>query len=216
MQFFPKNRSGVKPKMQVTTSIWIKNVILGVVSGLFLLTHSAIAADSVAADEFLKSKLNQVFETLQKTDLEQESKSKEIVEIVSPMFDFQLMAKLSLGRQYWPDLSKEKREKFTELFVNRLRQSYLSKITTYTDETIIYDPPVKVDEKVHIPTYLVSKGNKISMLYKFYQSGGQWKIYDLEIQGVSIIRSYQAQFKEILQKGTFDDLLLKMEKPAND
>ena len=202
--------------MRVTTSIWIKNVILGLVSGLFLLSHSAIAADSVAADEFLKSKLNQVFETLQKSDLEQESKSKEIVEIVSPMFDFQLMAKLSLGRQYWPDLSKEKREKFTELFVERLRQSYLSKITTYTDETVIYDPPVKVDEKVHIPTYLVSKGNKISMLYKFYQSSGQWKIYDLEIQGVSIIRSYQAQFKEILQKGTFDDLLLKMEKPAND
>jgi phospholipid transport system substrate-binding protein len=216
VQFCPENKSGVKLKMQMTASIGIKSVILGVVTGLFLLTHSVIAADGIAAEEFLKGKLNQVFETLQKTDLTQEAKSKAVVEIVSPMFDFQLMAKLSLGRQYWPDLSEEKREKFTELFVNRLRNSYLSKITGYTDETVIYDPPVKVNEKIHIPTYLVSKGNKISMLYKFYQSGDQWKIYDLEIQGVSIIRSYQAQFKEILQKGTFDDLLLKMEKPAND
>jgi phospholipid transport system substrate-binding protein len=54
------------------------------------------------------------------------------------------------------------------------------------------------------------------MLYKFYQPNGQWKIYDLEIQGVSIIRSYQSQFKEILRNGTFDNLLQKMEKPAND
>jgi phospholipid transport system substrate-binding protein len=186
------------------------------VIGLFVLTHSAIADDSVAADAFLKSKLDQVFKVLQKTDVEQPEKSKEIVEIVSPMFDFQLMAKLSLGRQYWPDLSKEKREKFTELFVDRLRQSYLNKITAYTDETINYEPPVNVNGKVHIPTSLMSKGNKISMLYKFYQSNGQWKIYDLEIQGVSIIRSYQSQFKEILRNGTFDDLLHKMEKPVND
>ena len=196
-------------------SLWIKSAMLFAVTGLFVLAHSAIADDSVAADEFLKGKLDQVFKVLQKADVEQQEKSKEIVEIVSPMFDFQLMAKLSLGRQYWPDLSKENREKFTELFVNRLRESYLNKITAYTDETINYEPPVKVDGKVQIPTYLMSKGNKISMLYKFYQSNGQWKIYDLEIQGVSIIRSYQSQFKEILRNGTFDDLLHKMEKPTN-
>jgi phospholipid transport system substrate-binding protein len=195
---------------------WTKHGLLYAVFS-FLLLNPAIAADEKAtAEEFLKSNLDAVFTVLQKKDLPQQAKDSEVAGIVTPMFDFQLMAKLSLGRQYWPDLSKEKREKFTELFVNRLRQSYLSKITAYTDETVIYEPPVKVNGKVHIPTHLVSKGNKISMLYKCYQSSGQWRIYDLEIQGVSIIRSYQAQFKEILRNGTFDDLLLKMEKPAND
>lgn len=202
--------------MQMTPSTWIKSVVLYIAIGLFVPAQSAIADTSVAADEFLKGKLNQVFEILQKADLEQQEKSKQIEEIVTPMFDFQLMARLSLGRQYWPDLSKENRERFTDLFISRLRESYLNRITAYTDETVTYEPPVNVDEKIHIPTYLISKGKKIGMLYKFYQSSGQWKIYDLEIQGVSIIRSYQAQFKEILQKGTFDDLLLKMQKPAND
>jgi phospholipid transport system substrate-binding protein len=212
----PKNKSGAKPKMQMTAPTWIKSAMLYAVAGLFMLTHSAIAADSVAADELLKSKLAQVFKILQKADLEQQAKSNEIVEIVSPMFDFQLMARLSLGREQWTKLGKENRERFTDLFISRLRGSYLSRITAYTDETVTYESPVKVDGKVHIPTYLISKGNKIGMLYKFYQANDQWKIYDLEIQGVSIIRSYQAQFKEILQKGTFDDLLLKMENPAND
>ena len=203
--------------MQMKTSTWIKNILFFMVIGLFALTHPATADNNnVTADAFLKNRLDQVFKVLQKTDVEQQEKSKEIVEIVSPMFDFQLMARLSLGKQQWTKLSEENREKFTELFVGRLRQSYLNKITAYTDETINYESPVHVNGKIHIPTHLVSKGSKISMLYKFYQSNGQWKIYDLEIQGVSIIRSYMAQFKEILQNGTFDDLLRKMEKPAND
>lgn len=195
---------------------WIKYGLLYAVVGLLLLNLAIAADEKGSAEEFLKSNLDAVFTVLQKKDLSQQTKNSEIVGIVTPMFDFQLMAKLSLGRKYWPDLSKEKRERFTELFVNRLRQSYLNKLTTYTDETVVYEPPLKVDEKVHIPTYLVSKGNKIGMLYKFYQSSGQWKIYDIEIQGVSIIRSYQSQFKEILQNNTFDDLLLKMEKPATN
>jgi phospholipid transport system substrate-binding protein len=195
---------------------WIKYGLLYAVVGLLLLNLAIAADEKGTADEFLKSNLDAVFTVLQKKDLSLQAKNSEVAGIVTPMFDFQLMAKLSLGRQYWPDLSKEKRERFTELFVNRLRQSYLNKITAYTDETVVYEPPVKVDGKIHIPTYLISKGSKIGMLYKFYQSSGQWLIYDLEIQGVSIIRSYQAQFKEILRNGTFDDLLLKMEKPASD
>ena len=195
---------------------WIRYGLLYAVVGLLLLSRATAADETSSAEEFLKSNLDAVFTVLQKKELSQEAKNNEIVGIVTPMFDFELMAKLSLGRKYWPDLSKEKRERFTELFVNRLRQSYLNKLTAYTDETVVYEPPVKVDEKIHIPTNLVSKGNKIGMLYKFYQSSGQWKIYDIEIQGVSIIRSYQSQFKEILQNSTFDDLLLKMEKPAAD
>ena len=132
------------------------------------------------------------------------------------MFDFKLMAKLSLGKKYWPGLSPEQRERFTELFIERLRGSYLNRLTAYTDEKVIYESSVAVKKKVHVPTLLVSKSNKISMLYKLYRASDSWKIYDVEIEGVSIIRSYRSQFNEILQKGTFDDLLKKMEKPANN
>lgn len=194
----------------------IKYGSLWVVVGLLLLNLATAADEKGTVEEFLKSNLDAVFTVLQKKDLSPQAKNSEVVEIVTPMFDFQLMAKLSLGRQYWPDLSKENRERFTALFVNRLRESYLNKLTTYTDETVVYEQPVKVNGKVHIPTSLISKDKKISMLYKFYQSSDQWKIYDIEIQGVSIIRSYQSQFSEILRNSTFDDLLLKMEKPATD
>jgi phospholipid transport system substrate-binding protein len=183
---------------------------------LVFLSQAETADDKSAAEEFLKSNLNKAITVLQKKDLSPEAKNSEIEEIVTPMFDFELMAKLSLGKKYLPDLTRDQRDRFTELFVHRLRQSYLDKLTAYTDEKVIYESPVAVKNRVHVPTQLISKGNKISMLYKLYPSSNSWKIYDIEIQGVSIIRSYRSQFKEILQKGTFDDLLKKMEKPANN
>ena len=145
-----------------------------------------------------------------------DAKKNEIERIVNPMFDFSLMAKLTLGRKYWPGLSADQRERFTELFVERLRNSYLDRLTLYTDEKVQYEPAMAVKKKVQIPTFLVSKDDKISILYKFYDSSSGWRIYDLEVQGVSIIRSYRSQFHEILRSGSFDDLLAKLEKSAED
>jgi phospholipid transport system substrate-binding protein len=122
---------------------------------------------------------------------------------------------LTLGKKYWPGLTEANKEKFTDLFIKKLRTSYLSKLTLYSDEKIIYDPPVQDENKVRISTYLISKDKKISMLYKFYNSNDSWKIYDVEIQGVSIIRSYRSQFYEILQNGTIDELLLKLEESVD-
>ena len=182
---------------------------------LLFLCQVVMADDKRDAEETVKGKLDAVFAVLQKKDLDQEAKKNEINEIVSPMFDFALMAKLTLGKKHWPNLSREKKEKFNQLFINLLRTSYLDKLTLYTDEKLIFEPPVQVKKKVHIPTQLISKDRRTSILYKLYKPGNDWKVYDLEIQGVSIIRSYRSQFGEILQNGTIDDLLAKMEKPAD-
>jgi phospholipid transport system substrate-binding protein len=188
--------------------------ILYIFLGLLILSQPLMADDKRDAEEIVKSKLDAVFAVLQKKDLDQQARKKEIDEIVTPMFDFGLMAKLSLGRKYWPNLPREKKEKFTQLYIELLKTSYLDKLALYTDEEVIFEPPTQVKKKVHIPTQLVSKDRKTSILYKLYKPADDWKVYDLEIQGVSIIRSYRSQFGEVLQSGTIDDLLLKMEKPA--
>jgi phospholipid transport system substrate-binding protein len=189
--------------------------ILYIFLGLLILSQPLMADDKRDAEEIVKSKLDAVFAVLQKKDLDQQARKKEINEIVTPMFDFALMAKLSLGRKHWPNLTREKKEKFTQLYIELLKTSYLDKLALYTDEEVIFEPPAQVKKKVHIPTQLVSKDRKTSILYKLYKPADDWKVYDLEIQGVSIIRSYRSQFGEILQSGTIDDLLLKMEKPAD-
>ena len=182
---------------------------------LLIMSQTASADDNCPAEDFLKTRLEAVISVLDNEELAQQAKSSEVVEIVSPMFDFALMAKLTLGKKYWPGLTEANKEKFTDLFIKKLRTSYLSKLTLYSDEKIIYEPPVQDKNKVRISTFLISKDKKISMLYKFYKSMNGWKIYDVEIQGVSIIRSYRSQFYQILQNGTFDELLLKLEESVD-
>jgi len=187
--------------------------ILYILLCMLFLSQPLIADDESDAEALVKSKLDAVFAVLQKGDLDQQAKKQEINAIVTPMFDFELMAKLTLGKKHWLGLPREKREKFTELYIEMLKTSYLDKLALYTDEKVIYEPPARVKKKVHVPTQLVSKDRKTSILYKLYKPGDDWKVYDLEIQGVSIIRSYRSQFNESLKNGTIDDLLLKMEKP---
>jgi len=192
----------------------MKNLLVAVIT-MLLFYQSAVADDKSEVEKLLKNNLDAVFAVLQKKDLDQQEKNKEIVDIVTPMFDFELMARLSLGKKHWPGLSQDKKERFTELFIKRLKASYLNNFNLYTDEKIFYEPSVQVKKKVHTPTYLISKDKKISILYKFYKAERSWKIYDLEIQGVGIIRSYRSQFSSILESGTIDDLLLKLENPAD-
>ena len=180
---------------------------------LLLMSQVGWSDDKSAAKELLIAKIEQALSVLQRKDLVQQEKNKQVVKIVEPIFDYNLMAKLTLGRKYWPGLSEKDRERFTDLFVARLRASYIDKLSLYTDEKVVYDAPVQEGIKIRIPTSVISKNNRIAMIYKLYKSSNSWKIYDIEIEGVSLISTYRSQFYDILSKGTIDDLLLKLEKP---
>ena len=183
---------------------------------VFFLIQTAVADDIRAAEITLKNTLNAALAVMQKKDVDLQVKKNEIDAIMMPIFDFPLMAKLTLGKKYWPRLGVEDKKKFEELFPKLLKRSYQDRLIRYTDETVVFESPVKSNNKIKIQTYLISKEDKTSMLYKLYQHDKEWKIYDVEIEGVSIIRSYQSQFDHILQTGTVDDLMVKLEKSVKD
>ncbi len=86
----------------------------------------------------------------------------------------------------------------------------MEKLDLYSDEKVEFEPPKKVKKNIHFLTYLVSKDSRYSMLYKVYQSKKGWKVYDLEIQGVSVIHTFRTQFDGVLREGTIADLLEKL------
>ena len=182
---------------------------------LFITAQTGLTSNENEAQALLKTKLDAAIAVLQKKDLDQQKKYEQLVEIVKPMFDFHLMAKLSLGRKYWPGLSEEKKDEFTDLFIKRLQAAYLEKLSLYTDEKVFFKTPVQDKRKVRIPTEIISNNNRISMIYKMYKSKKDWKIYDIEVEGVSIISTYRSQFDQVLSKGTIDELLQRLEKPED-
>lgn len=182
--------------------------------GLLFVCQPVLADDLTDVEKLLKESVDAFVSVLQNENLNQQDRDNRIIEVVNEVFDFQIMAKLSLGKKYWPSLSKEQKGAFTDLFMKRLRESYLDKLDLYGDEKVVYEKPKHVKKKIHMPTYLISKDKKFSMLYKFYKSKKGWKIYDIEIEGVSIIQTYRSQFDGVLRDGTIDSLLEKLKQPS--
>lgn len=159
-----------------------------------------------AATDLLKEKMDAVLSVLEKDSVTEAEKKKQIMEIVAPVIDFELMAKLTLGRTNWGRLSESEQKEFVELFVERLKASYLDKTTLYSDQELIFKEGREQGGKIHVPMEIIAKDEKADVLYKFYTSGKGMKVYDVVVNGVSLIKSYRSQFDEILRNGTVQDL----------
>jgi phospholipid transport system substrate-binding protein len=180
---------------------------------LVLFFRPVMAGDTADVEKMLKEKIDAVIVVLQNKKLDQKNRNERIIDIVNSVIDFQLMARLSLGEKYWPGLSEEEKKEFTDLFIRRLQDSYVEKLELYSDETVVYDAPQTAKNRIHMQTHLISKGNRVSMLYKLYKSKTEWKVYDIEIQGVSMVQTFRSQFDGFLETGTFAELLEKLISP---
>lgn len=177
---------------------------------LLLIAVPALADEPGEVRELLKGKIDAVVVVLQDKGMDKARRDERILDIIAPIFDYPTMARLTLGKKYWPTLSQTERSVFSDLFIMRLKGSYLEKLDLYTDEKVLYEEPLAKGKKIHIPTTLISRGSSIEMLYKFYRSKAGWKVYDVEIGGVSVIQTYRSQFDGVLRDGTIDDLLEKL------
>lgn len=165
-------------------------------------------------DELMQAKWNSVVNVLNDKSLEVKAKADIIDKMIRPAFDFELMGKLAAGKTHWPKFSPSQREKFLSLFVEKLKTSYRDKIMMYENQTAEFQPGVPNKDTVQISMTLNSKDSKTAMLYKLRKADKSWKVYDVEIEGVSILLTYRSQFNDILSRGTVDELLVQLEKPA--
>lgn len=181
----------------------------------------AIIKDPNDPNELLLAKWDAVITVLQNKELEQNLKKKIIDKIISPTFDSELMAKLVLGRTHWPKLTAPQHKRFTELFTKRLESFYLEKITFYKDEKVLFKPAMQKKNTIYIPMVLISNDKEVAILYKLHKMDEErkdkvtehWKIYDVEVQGVSILLTYRSQFDDILHRGGVKELFFQLEKP---
>jgi len=120
--------------------------------------------------------------------------------ILDANFDSNEMAKLALGK-YWKPLSDEQRQEFSSLFYWRLYSFYILRIELYSDQTIVYKNEKIAEEKASVLTRVSSKQYpEFDILYRLRNTGEGWKIYDVVIEGVSLIANYRGQFNNFLSK----------------
>jgi phospholipid transport system substrate-binding protein len=191
--------------------------ILALLGVLFFIT-SAVANEQQKVEEFFLQKIDEVTAIVSDKGLSKDDRNKKIVDTLDPIFDFEIMAKLSLGKK-WSVLSSEDQVKFISLYVERMKQSYSSKLDEYSGEKFeIIDSKQKKSNRIELNTNLISTEKKFDVKYKFYkpkttkENKNDWLIYDVEILGVSILKTDRAQFKEYLQTHSLNELMEELSK----
>ena len=184
----------------------------------FLLLSQIVVADvETEAEKTLKSSIGKVFTVMLDEEMTIDQKKSKVIEITNAAFNYPLMAKLSLGKAHWSKFRTKQREEFTSLFTELFRSFYVDKLDLFSNEEVIFQPANAVQEKkVQIPTILLSKGKKYSILYKMSNTKDEWKIYDVIIEGVSLIHTYRSQYNHILESGGVEDLLTKMREQKKE
>lgn len=165
-------------------------------------------------DQLLRENVDKVLKIVRIRDLSKEDKKEQVMEVVNRIFNLPLMAKLTLGQTHWTNLNEKQRAEFTDLFIKQMQGIYLNQLELAVDATVTFEEPVQEEKKVYLLTRAATKDDPIKILYKLYKSNEKWRIYDVEIQDVSIVKSYGLQYNQILKEGSYADLIRKMREKA--
>ncbi len=187
----------------------MKRVLLGLcVLTLFI---SPLQAKAGLPLDTVEGHVNNVLDVLRDPALQgeanKEAKEKKIESIANQMFDYVALSKLTLGRS-WKEFNKEQQKEFLSLYRSILKKAYMDKILTYTDEKVLFDKEMMLAEnKAEVQTRIITKSAEIPINYRVYLNDGQWRVYDVIIEGISLVQNYRTQFREILANNPPEEVL---------
>jgi phospholipid transport system substrate-binding protein len=180
-----------------------------------LVVLSAVAAHAGLPTDQLKGAIERVVKTLENPALKGEAKVAErrsaVRKIANDIFDFSEIARRSLGR-HWAARSEAEQREFVMLFGDLLERAYISKIDTYGGEKIVYTGERAEGDIAIVTTKIVSKnGTEVPIDYRMLRKGSdRWLVYDVNIEGVSLVSNYRTQFNKIIQTSSYAELVKKM------
>jgi phospholipid transport system substrate-binding protein len=187
---------------------------LGIVVLAGLVVWAPAPARAGAPTDQLKASVEQIVKVLEDPGLRSEARSQErraaIRKEAEGVFDFTETAKRALGR-HWQGLAEKDRQEFTSLFTDLIERAYISKIERYSGERIAYAGEAVDGGLATVRTRFVTKqGTEVPVDYRMQQRGDRWLVYDVSVEGVSLINNYRTQFDKIIQTSSYAELVRKM------
>lgn len=188
--------------------------ILLLVSLLFFTMSSAIAAEqSPTADlrPILEDLTDVLGDKKLKGDEHRTERREKIMSLIKHGFDFREMSKRVLGKT-WHDIKEKEQDNFTSLMTKLLENVYIGKLEGYSGQTLEFAAETVKEDRAQVTVLLENDGAKIPLHYIMRKTAVRWMVYDINIEGVSLVRNYQEQFKAILRKDKYEGLIKILEE----
>ncbi|MFZ3138733.1 MAG: ABC transporter substrate-binding protein [Thermodesulfovibrionales bacterium] len=188
----------------------------GIALTLIILLIVPLSVYAGAPLDSVKGNINKVLDVLRDPALKGESgkktKRQKIRSISDKMFDYSELSRRTLGID-WKKLNTAQQNEFTDLYKSLLEDAYADKIINYTDEKVAFSKENQLSEKTfEVQTTILTKKADIPIYYRVIQKDGEWKVYDVVIEGVSLINNYRNQFREILMNKSPEVLIDTLRK----
>lgn len=181
-----------------------------------------VARDAVAGapTDQLRGSIDLVLKIVTDPELKKEARTAErrrrIRAVVNQIFDFTEISQRGLGR-HWQARTPAEREQFVALFGDLLENAYITKIESYSGEKIQYPGDVIDGDLAVVKTRIVTKQEtEIPIDYRMFLNGGRWAVYDVSIEGISLIGNYRTQFNAVIQRSGYPDLVAKLKAKQDE
>lgn len=195
----------------------LKRSVAGVFGALVVLSASSLLADEGPMAQ-LRPTLSQLTSVLSdpalKGDARKDERRTKIMDSIKVGFDFREMSKRILGST-WHEISEQERREFTVQMTKLLENAYIGKLENYSGQTIGYVSERVKGNRAQVSTLIEDEGLQIPVHYIMSRTGSKWMVYDINIEGVSLVRNYNQQFRSILRTQEFDGLM-KVLKEKNE
>ncbi len=143
-----------------------------------------------------------------------EERRKMLRNAVNERFDWREMARRSLA-EHWKSRTEEEKKEFVPLFTDLLESTYMKRIENYSGDQVSYDDErVKGDYSLVKVTIFTDKQVEIPVVYKMKKKGQEWMIYDVSIEGVSLVKNYRQQFDSVILSSSYQGLVEKLKEKA--
>ena len=159
----------------------------------------------------IQTQVNKVLEVLRdpalKAESAKETREKKVWTLIDGVFDYTELSKRTLA-QHWRTFTPEQQKEFTQLFGKLLGTVYMDRIMVYTNEKVVFSKATKLSEDTtEVQSEVVTASKSIPIHYRMISKEGSWKVYDVVVEGVSLVQNYRSQFRDILSKQSPQDLL---------
>jgi phospholipid transport system substrate-binding protein len=180
---------------------------LGIMFVLAVLLTCPAVARGATAKETIERHVNRVLDVLRNSSESKAAKEKKIVAIADEIFDYNELSRRTLANQ-WSKFTPQQQSEFRSLFGRLLSNVYLDRIMQYSNEKVVFGKESKLSENtVEVQSEIATQSNKIPIMYRMIDQKGEWKVYDVVIEGVSLVVNYRNQFRDILSSKSPEDLL---------
>jgi len=197
------------------------NVKAGFFSMVSLLVLVCSHQTSYAGEptEAIRGAVNQGVEILQNAKLDSQKQRTQVIDqlrqIVYPLFDFNEMAKRSLGAN-WRRANPQQQKEFVLTFTALLEKTYADQIDLYNGHKVLYTGESIDGDYAQVDSRIIDKdGQTYSVVYRLHKVDGKWKIYDVIAENISLVNNYRSQFNRVIARSSFDELLKTMKEKAN-